>query len=376
MERNNANFKSARGSAIDRSLRIAMLAGPWAEVPPRKGYGGTELVVAMLTDELVRRGHNVELFCPPGSTSLAMVRPVLDKAHAGTPLRPPYEAHHVSRAFTAIETAAEPFDLVHDHSGFMAVGMADRLSVPMVHTMHGQLNPPVGRFYADYHHEVKLAAISQGQLNCAGGTCRFFNAEVDGSPASVEATVINHAIDVSAWPLRRERGDYLLWMGRVQELKGPHRAIEIAQHSGMRLILAGPVHRGQEAFFDGYVAPHVDGDRISYVGEVGGQAKIDLLAGAAALLWPAKWCEPFGLGIVEALACGTPVLGFPDGAVGEIVQHGLNGFLALTTPELVELVSAIPQIDRERCRASVADRYTVDAFASGYERLYLETLAV
>jgi glycosyltransferase involved in cell wall biosynthesis len=353
----------ATESRFDR-LRIAVLAPPWIPVPPR-AYGGIEAVVDLLCEALVARGHDVTLFAAPGSRSSARVITPLSAAHPDEIGSSLCESDHVAYVWNQIDLAAErghPFDVVHDHSGFTAVAMAGRLAAPVVHTLHGPFGPDTVSFYQRHGHNARLVAISRSQAASA--------------PAGVHvADVVPNPIVVDRWPLRSVKDDYLLWVGRMDAIKGPHRAIEAARLAGRRLVLAGPVQPGQEKFFRERVEPHIDRDTVRYVGEVGGNAKAELFANATALLFPVRWREPFGMVMVEALACGTPVIAFPEGAAGEIVIDGENGFLVCDETEMADAVKRVGSIDPLRCRASVADRYDVSVTVAGYEHVYRRAIA-
>ncbi len=335
-----------------------MLAPPWISVPP-PGYGGVESVVSVLTEALVRRGHAVTLFCAPGSLSSARVVTLLDEHHPDEIERSLYEVDHVARAFEAIELAADErcFDVVHDHCGFTALAMADRLDTPFVHTLHGQFTADTAAFYARHGHKAALVGISHAQLASA--------------PAGLDPVgAIPNPIDVGAWPLREHKDDYLLWIGRMTAEKGPHRAIAAARAANVPLVLAGVIQPGQQAFFDGEVAPHIDGERVRFVGEVDGSVKRSLFAGARALLMPIRWEEPFGMVMVEALACGTPVIAFPEGAARELVLDGHTGFLVEDEQAMGAAVGRLPRILARDCRAWVAEHCDVDVVAAAYERTY------
>jgi glycosyltransferase involved in cell wall biosynthesis len=181
---------------------------------------------------------------------------------------------------------------------------------------------------------------------------------------------IPNPIDVGAWPLREHKDDYLLWVGRMTPEKGPHRAIAAAHQAGVPLVLAGVIQPGQQAFFDREVAPHVDGDRVRFVGEVAGLVKRSLFAGARALLMPIRWEEPFGMVMVEALACGTPVIAFPEGAARELVVDGTTGFLVDDESAMSAAVHRLPGLAARDCRAWVAEHCDVDVVAAAYERTY------
>ena len=353
---------SAPNVGADR-LRVAMLAPPWIAVPP-PGYGGIESVVALLCDGLVARGHDVVLFAAPGSRSAARVYPVLEDAHPDEIGSSLYESDHVAGAWERIDLAAErgvPFDVVHDHSGFMVLAIADRVGVPVVHTIHGAFARATARFYRRHGHKARLVAISRTQARSA--------------PAGVRvADVVPNPIAVERWPFRPVKRDYLLWVGRMDADKGPDRAIAAAGLAGRTLVLAGPVQRGQEDYFRRRVQPRLDGRRVRYVGEVGGAAKRELFADAAALLMPVRWREPFGMVMVEALACGTPVIAFPEGAAAEIVIDGENGMLVGDEAEMARAIGELGAIDPGRCRASVR-RYDTSVVTTGYERVYRKATA-
>jgi glycosyltransferase involved in cell wall biosynthesis len=355
-----ARVTPRRPPAPSSPLRIAMLAPPWISVPA-PGYGGVESVVSALTEALVTNGHEVTLFCAPGSRSAARVATLLDVAHPDEIERALYESDHVARTFAAIDEApaAARFDVLHDHCGFTALAMADRLRTPVVHTLHGPFTPSTAAFYAHHGHKAALVGISRAQLACA--------------PAGLTASgVIPNPIDLREWPMRERKDDYLLWIGRMTASKGPHRAIAAAHAAGARLILAGVIQPGQQEFFDREVAPHVDGDRVRFVGEVGGAAKHALFAGARALLMPIRWEEPFGMVMVEALACGTPVIAFREGAASELVTEGTTGFLVDDEDAMAAAVARLPQIAPAACRAWVAERCDVGVVARAYEQAYRE----
>jgi glycosyltransferase involved in cell wall biosynthesis len=339
-------------------LHIAMLAPPWIPVPP-PGYGGIEEVVALLTDALVEHGHDVELFCAPGSRSRATVHPLLDRPHPESIERALFEGDHDGRAFRAIDAAASdghPFDVVHDHSGYVALAMADRLATPLVHTVHGPFDQDTKPYYAVHGRNGAVACISQAQARMAP------------DPAIVDAVVYN-PIDVDSWPVGYEKHDFLLWVGRMSPVKGPHRAIQVAKATGRPLVLAGVVQPGQERFFANEVQPHLDGERIRYVGEVGGARKQRLFADAFAFLMPIRWPEPFGMVMVEAMAAGTPVLAFPEGAAPEVVEHGISGYLVKDEDEMAAMVEQVGHLDPLQIRRS-AERFAPDRIAAGYERAY------
>jgi glycosyltransferase involved in cell wall biosynthesis len=343
-------------------LHIAVLAPPWIPVPP-PGYGGIEFVVALLCDALAAHEHDVELFCAPGSSSRAKVRPLLDRPHPESIERSIFEGDHDGRAFRAIDAAAaegHPFDVIHDNSGYVALAMADRVETPIVHTVHGPFDDGTKPYYAVNGHNGAVVCISQAQARMAP------------DPDIVDA-VVHNPIDVDDWPVGYEKDEYLLWLGRMAPEKGAHRAIRVAKATGRPLVLAGPVQPGQERFFAAEVQPHIDGEQIRYVGEVGGARKQRLFADARAFLMPIRWPEPFGMVMVEAMAAGTPVLAFPEGAAPEIVEDGISGYLVADEDEMAARVADAERLDPLQVRRS-AERFAPDRIAVGYEQAYRAAL--
>ena len=331
-----------------------MLAPPWIPVPP-PGYGGIEQVIALLAAELTERGNHVTLFAAPGTRSDARVLSPLEGPHPDEIEMSLYEADHVASTFARMEQADPPFDVLHDNCGFTAFAFADRIDTPVLHTLHGPFTEQTTAFYRRHADKAKAVALSGYQA--------------DQAPAELDVVaVIGNPIVVDDFPFGAEEGDYLLWIGRLNEDKGPNRAIAAAREAGARLLLAGPVQPGQESFFEREVEPHLDG-RIRYIGEVGDE-KRELYAGASALLMPIRWAEPFGLVMTEAMACGTPVIAFPEGSAPEIVVHGETGFVVDDEHEMAATVARIGEIDRGRCRESARERFDVSAVAEAYESAY------
>ena len=338
-----------------------MLAPPWIAVPP-PGYGGIETVISLLCQGLVEEGHRVTLFAAPGSDSPADVRTLLEETHPDEINSTLYEADHVAMAFAAVERAHEqgdPYDVLHDHTGFTALAMADRFPVPVVHTVHGPFTDETTAFYSRHARKAFIVGISRHQLS-------------QGPGEIPDATVIPNPIDVGAFPYREDKEDFLLWIGRMAPVKGAHRAIDAARRAGMPLVLAGPVQPGQEEFFESEVEPHIDGETVSYVGETGGHEKADLFSRARGMLMPIRWDEPFGMVMVEAMACGTPVIAFEEGAAPEIVVDGSTGFVVDDEQEMADAIGRLDEISPERCREHVAERYDVPTVARAYAGAYRE----
>src|SRR5215204_689044 len=340
-------------------VRIAMLSPPWIPVPA-PAYGGIEEVVRLLCEGLTANGHDVTLFAPPGSDSCAAVVPVLEEPHPDEIQKAQFEADHVARAFAEVDAAAkrgEPFDVIHDHVGHTALAMADRVSAPLVHTLHGPFDDAACRFYAQHGRKARIVAISQAQLDSA-------------PPEMGGGDVVHNPIDCAEWPFSEQKDDFLLWIGRMSPDKGPQRAITAAREAGAPLVLAGPVQPGQEEFFAAEVEPQLGRDGIEYVGEADSARKRDLYQRARALLMPIRWPEPFGLVMVEALACGTPVIAFPEGSAPEVVEQGRTGFVVPDEHVMAQAVDRLGEIDPSDCRDACERRFGVPAVVRGYEQVY------
>lgn len=340
-------------------MRIALLAPPWISVPP-EGYGGTEWVVQQLADELTRRGHEVRLYATGDShtgAELCALFPQQMPEDIGTTS---LEARHVSFAFADIEQSG--FDIVHDHSGFLAVAFARYLATPIVHTIHCALHGDAYDFYRQFADAVGYVCISEYQRSLA-------------PPGMDWAGRVYNAISVENWPFTVEKDDYLLAFGRVCEEKGFHHSIATAKRLGRRLIMAGVVQEPYRAYFEERVAPFVDGEQIVYEGEVSDERKRELFAHASAFLFPITWPEPFGLVMIEAMACGTPVIALRQGSVPEIVDDGTTGYVVDTPSELPAAVERASVIDPAVCRRTAEQRFSVERMVTDYETVYRSLLA-
>jgi glycosyltransferase involved in cell wall biosynthesis len=340
-------------------VRIAMLAPPWIPVPA-PGYGGIEEVVRLLCDGLVSNGHDVTLFAAPGSDSTADVHTLLKDCHPDEIERSRWEVDHVARAFAEIDAAAwegRPYDVVHDHCGYAAIAMADRLPTPIVHTLHGPFDDPGRDFYAMHACKGTIVAISHSQL-------------AQAPPELRDSAVVHNPLRFSEWQLQVRPGEHVLWIGRMAPIKGPHRAIAAAREAGVPLVLAGPVQPGQEEFFAGEVEPYIDGEHVIYAGELGGEEKQAAYRDARAMLMPIRWAEPFGMVMAESMACGTPVIAYREGSARELIVDGVNGFLVDDEQGMAAAIAWIGDIDRTGCRANAEARFDVSTVVSAYERVY------
>ncbi len=345
-------------------MRIAQVAPPFESVPPSR-YGGTERVVATLTDELVRRGHDVTLFASGDSRTAARLIPTVDRALWGR--RPVIESFEPYWAITLGKVLRElgSFDVVHSHLDYYGFPLARLEQPPVVTTLHGRLDlPDLQPLYAEFS-DVPLISISDAQRKPV-------------AQANWLATIY-HGIQLDEYTANMHAGRYLAFLGRISSEKGVDTAIRVAQAAGMPIRIAARlplpykkdpnVARDWE-YYENEVQPLLQGPDVELIGQVGGLQKNNFLRNAAALLFPIRWPEPFGLVMAEALACGTPVLGLNQGSVPEVIQDGVTGFIRDTEEELMEAVARIGEIDRATCRAEAERRFSPETMASAYEEVY------
>ncbi len=345
-----------------RRLRVAMVAPPSVRIPPRR-YGGTELVVAELIDGLVEQGAQVTLFASGDSRGgyrhRCEVRSLFED-----PSWPPahwVDADHSAFAFHELAQAGNAFDVIHAHLPEL-LPLAPLLPQPVVYTLHHEVVDQLSRLYSR-HPEVTYACISARQLELCGP----FN----------HGAVVHHGIDAGRYRLGAVDPEHLAFLGRLSEVKGPDRAIDVARLARLRIRVAGRPHEQDHEFFLDKVQARLRQPHVSYLGEIGHHAKVELLSRARALLFPIGWEEPFGLAAIEAMLCGCPVLAFPRGAVPEIVDEGLTGFLAHDEHEMARLIrgpAAPERFDRAACRQRAIERFGMTRMVGQYLHLYWEAI--
>ncbi|HEV8309781.1 MAG TPA: glycosyltransferase family 4 protein [Methylomirabilota bacterium] len=336
-------------------MRIAQVAPLYEPVPPVQ-YGGTERVVSYLTEELVRRGHAVTLFASGDSQTSAELVASAPKAlrldpDARDPLAP-----HILQLAQVFERARE-FDLIHCHVDYVAFPYARLVGTPTLHTLHGRLDlPHLGPVFRHFR-DVPLVSISDAQRE----PLRPLGLDWVGT--------VPHGLPLERYPYSPRGGEYLAFLGRLSPEKRPDLAIEVARRVGRPLKLAAKVDPADRSYFEREIEPRLDPPRIEWVGEIGDSAKARFLGNAHALLFPVDWPEPFGLVMIEALACGTPVIARPCGAVPEVIVPGI-GFLGDSVEDLVEAVKRLDTIDRAACRRHVEAQFTVPHMVDRYETIY------
>lgn len=352
--------------STDRSsgpFRIAMVVPPYFDVPP-KAYGGVEAVVADLVDALVARGHDVTLLGAGEPGTKAKFVPVWDRALPERLGEPFPEVVHALRVRRAIEklVATSGVDLVHDHTfaGPLNATVFQNMGLPTVLTVHGPVEDDIYRYYQDLGDEVALVAISDRQRELAQG--------LNWSGR------VHNALHVDDWPFRVEKDDYALFLGRFNECKAPHLALEAAHAAGIPLVLAGKCsERPELAYFEEKVRPLLtENDHV--FGLADATAKRKLLANARCLLFPIRWEEPFGMVMIESMVCGTPVVALRGGAVSEVIVDGVTGRICEDPAELPSAIEEVGSMDPYACRAHVQAKFGSDTLGFGYEQVYRRVL--
>ena len=330
-----------------------MLAPIAWRTPPRH-YGPWELVTSLLTEALVARGIDVTLFATLDSVTTATLAGVVPASYEedATIDAKVWEYRHLSHLFAR----AGEFDLIHNQADFPAHAFAPLVATPMVTTIHGFSSDRIMPMYKPFEHRVHYVAIS----------------DADRAPGLAYAATIHHGIPLDEFRFDPVGGEDLLFFGRMHPDKGAAAAIAVAQATGRRLTLYGIVQ--DRGYFEREVEPHVDGDRIRYPGAVGGDERVRALGGAKALLHLIGFDEPFGLSVVEAMACGTPVIAIRRGSMPELIEDGVTGFLVDDVEQAIAAVGRLDEIDRAACRAAVVRRFSVERMADAYIALYRRIL--
>ena len=330
-------------------MHIAMLSPIAWRTPPRH-YGPWESVASLLTEGLVLRGHDVTLFATADSQTSGTLHAVCRRGYEEDRSLIPkvWECLHISELF---DHAGE-FDIIHNNFDFLPLTYTGLTTTPVVTTIHGFSSPGILPVYKKYNKKVSYVSIS----------------DADRSPDLDYIKTIHHGIDIMQFDFQAAPNDTLLFFGRIHNDKGARQAIEIARSCKKKLILAGIIQ--DQAYYDQYVAPYIDNDWTIYAGSVGPVERNQLLGEACALLHPIQFDEPFGLSVIESMACGTPVIAFDRGSMPEIIQNGKSGFLVNNVDEAVETFARIKEIDRAYCRRHVERYFTVDRMIDEYIQVY------
>ena len=342
-------------------MKIAQLSPLWESVPPQL-YGGTERIVSYLTEELVRQGHEVTLFASGDSKTAAHLKACCDRAlrlHDNGMIN--RDAPNILMQEWALGAESGQYDVVHSHLDFLSFPMSRRAHAPVVTTLHGRLDLPELQPIFNEYSELPVVSIS--------------NAQRKPLPGANWARTVYHGIPKDLYSLHDRPGSYLAFLGRISPEKCPDHAIEVAKRVGMPLRIAAKVDAADHAYFKQKIERLLDHPLVEYVGEINDAEKNDFLGEAAALLCPYDWPEPFGLVLIEAMACGTPVLAYRQGSIPEVIDHGVTGYICDNIAEMAQAVAGLPLIDRQRCRDVFEKRFTVERMAKDYLNLYESMVA-
>jgi glycosyltransferase involved in cell wall biosynthesis len=335
-------------------MRIAQIA-PLAESVPPKLYGGTERVVSWLTEELVSLGHEVTLFASGDSRTRANLLPVCPRAlRLRRPRSDPAAA--CAALLDAVAERADDFDVIHCHIDWVHLPLLRRLGTPFLTTLHGRLDLPDLPSTAKRFPDAQFVSISASQRAPLPGLNWL--------------ATIHHGLPQDLLKLSERPEGYLAFLGRISPEKGPDIAIRVAHAAGLQLRVAAKIPRAQNRYFNETIKPLLDQNNVEFVGEVNERQKQDFLGNAAALLFPINWPEPFGLVMIEAMACGTPVIAWPRGSVPEIVEDGITGFLVESEAEAVAAIGRIRDLDRRHIRERFDERFTARRMAEEYINSY------
>ena len=338
----------------NKRLRIAQVAPLYESVPPRY-YGGTERVVSYLTEELVQQGHEVTLFASGDSVTKAHLVAPCDRAlrldkHCVDQL-----AHHILLLEEVLKKKNQ-FDIIHFHIDYLHFPLSRHLKIPHITTLHGRLDlPDLVPLYQEFR-EMPVVSISDSQR--------------EPLPWINWQGTVYHGLPKELYPFREKPQDYLAFLGRVSPEKRVDRAIHIAKRTGIKLKIAAKVDPVDQAYFEEIVKPLLKDSLVEWVGEIGEGEKDKFLGNAMALLFPIDWAEPFGLVMIEAMACGTPVIAYLNGSVREVMEHGKTGFIVEGLEDAVKAVQNIPTLNRRRCRDTFEERFSATRMAQDYLKIY------
>jgi len=340
-------------------MRIAQVAPLYEPVPPH-GYGGTERVVSWLTEELVRQGHQVTLFASGDSLTHATLVPGCARALRTNPFCQDTLAHHILM-LEQVRQLSDEFDIIHFHIDYLHFPLSRQSGLRQITTLHGRLDlpdlKPLYREFADMP-VVSISLSQRGPL-----------------PEANWVGNVYHGLPETSLPFHEGPGSYLAFIGRISPEKRPDRAIEIATRAGMRLKIAAKVDRADREYFEHVVRPLLSEPNIEFIGEIGDEQKADFLGNAIASLAPIDWPEPFGLNMIEAMACGTPTIAFDCGSVPELIADGVSGIIVHSVEEAVQAVKHAAVLSRRACRNTFEQRFTARRMADDYLEIYERILS-
>ena len=339
-------------------MKIAQVAPLYERVPP-PGYGGTERVVSWLTEELVRLGHNVTLFASGDSRTNARLIPGSTTSLRTSPDCQDFLVHHMLM-LEELRKRRDEFDIVHFHTDYLHFPLCREWQLCNITTLHGRLDlPDLVPLYREFT-DMPVVSISQEQRRPLPGANWVGN--------------VYHGLPENSLLFHGGPGSYLAFIGRISPEKRPDRAIAIANAAEMKLRIAAKVDRADRTYFENQIKPLLDQPNVDFIGEIGDEQKADFLGNAVACLSPIDWPEPFGLNMIEAMACGTPTIAFRHGSVPEVIENGVSGIIVESVEEAVQAVERVKLMSREACRIAFEQRFTVHRMANDYLRLYEQTI--
>lgn len=337
-------------------MKIAQLAPLWETVPPKK-YGGTELVVYILCEEFIKRGHEVTLFASGDSKTSAKLEYVLEK-----PMREAKILNvscYENKSIAQLIKMRDEFDIVHNHLGPSFIPFAEVLNLPFVNTLHGAFV---------YDSDVKFC------MECNNAPfVSISDSQRKGAPLLNYISTVYNGIQVEKYDFQDEpdtQNPYIAFLGRLSEEKGVHHAIKLAKETGNKLIIAGKIDVADRKYYESQVKHLIDGKQIVYIGELGHKDKVELLKNAFMTVHPVTWPEPFGLVMAESMACGTPVLALNQGSIPEVIKDKVTGFVENDIDSLIKRVKEVENINRRQCRKHVEDNFSAERMAEGYLNVF------
>ncbi len=335
-------------------MRIAQVSPLYESVPP-KFYGGTERVVSYLTEELINQGHHVTLFASGDSITRAEVVSHVDEALRLNPDVKDPIAHHIVQLHDLIQQADE-FDVIHFHTDYLHFPFSSLLRTPHLTTLHGRLDLPDLKYVYDRFPNQPVVSISNSQRMPL--------------PQANWVGTVYHGLPIDLYSSGPGDGDYVAFIGRISPEKRPDRAIEIARRAGVKIKIAAKIDKADETYYQQHIKALLDQPHVEFIGEVGEDTKNEFLGRAKALLFPIDWPEPFGMVMIEAMACGTPVIAYPHGSVPEIVTDNVNGFIVDSVNSAVEALENVENLDRRTIRSCFEEHFSSRTMARRYLQIF------
>lgn len=345
---------------MNKKLRIAQIAPVWFSIPPKK-YGGIERIISFVTEELVKRGHQVTLFAPANSKTKAKLVSLVKKGALSSGAKWADYWWNLFNYSVAFEKA-KSFDVIHCHWGMMGGFFQKFVKTPVLHTLHNIPSKSHQRWkiFEYYKNDLNLVFISKSEKR--NSPLRFKN-----------SWIVYNSVDISQFKFNPHPQNHLIWIARICPAKGTKEAIEIAKKAKIKLLLAGQIQPQHRKYFETEIKPELN-SQIQYVGELSQKELSNFYGLAKVCIYPIDWEEPFGLIMTESMACGTPVIVFDRGSAKEVVKDGKTGFVVKDVKEAVEAVKKIDQINRKECRKWVEEKFSISKMVDGYEKVYYEIL--